>query len=93
MDFLRKKLQWCNEQLIKLKKYGMNSLNVFLDKYLKKKKKDQEIVIKLYTILWARTKAVKLKTCFQVGLLGLVCLYSQIVKNYPAASINLIGEI
>ena len=72
----------------------MDSLNVFLDKFLKKEKtKVQEIVIKLYTVLWARTKAVKLKTCFQVGLLGLVCLYSKTMKNYLTASINLIGEI
>ena len=72
---------------------GMNLLNVFLDKFLKKKKKDQEIVIKLYTSLWRQGQAVKSKTCFQVGLLGLVCLYSETVKNYLTASINLIGEI
>ena len=81
MDFRRNSYNDVMNSSSLKEKCGMNSLNVFLDKYLKKKKKDQEIVIKLYTILWARTKAVKLKTCFQVGLLGLVCLYSKIVKS------------
>jgi hypothetical protein len=41
------------------RKFGMNSINVLQDKFLKKKKKDQEIVIKLYTILWWQGQAVK----------------------------------
>jgi hypothetical protein len=38
-------------------------------------------------------QAVKLKTCFQIGLLDSVCLYSKTVNNYLAALVNLIGEI
>jgi hypothetical protein len=72
---------------------GMNSLNDSWISCWKRKKKDQEIVIKLYTILWRQGQAVKLKTCFQIGLLSLVCLYSKIVKNYLAVLVNLIGEI